>query len=540
IRSIPHQKPSRIRPQSPQEIPFRRRRKASASPFYPPRPSLSLPSLSSHRSPFDLPRSYMAIKNRKLREQFDAGFSSSGKGIFSEISIFVDGFTVPPSQELRVFMLRHGGRYENYFSRRSVTHIICSHLPDNKMRNFRAFSRGLPVVRPAWVVDSVAANKLLSWVPYQLNELENGTYKQQKLSSFFAPKCTSSPKIANAESHIAPLVRSASGLLLHKDEKMKQLLLDEEDKCSKFREQSMYVGDDKFFKVEYAELKFGKMKDEQNITGADPSSSCRNNRTLEESLDPLSFGHCNQQEENLGAHHCLEDYAKGAMESDIHQIQLSTISHPRHDDLHINTCADNHPDIVPQSLSQLDFSVLHELPEELKIGILGTLPPHRAASFPGNGSGSTRKKFPCDIKDENSEKLDIFLWEGTPPSWVEKFQHSSCLLLNIIATQYSRSDMNGLLSLTLQSLSHILSTFTDLSAMESDELISSLFELFKQYIELKVKSDIEELYVCFRILRRFATYIKFLQQVYDLILPFLQASISENYGGILNLPIAKE
>ncbi|CAL9073979.1 unnamed protein product [Musa textilis] len=482
----------------------------------------------------------MAIKNRKLREQFDAGASSPGKGIFSGISIFVDGFTVPPSQELRVFMLRHGGRYENYFSRRSVTHIISSHLPDNKMRNFRAFSRGLPVVRPAWVVDSVVANKLLSWVPYQLNELENGTYKQQKLSSFFVPKRTSCPKNVNAESHIAPLVRSASGSLLYKDEKMKQLLLDEEENCSKFREKSMYVGDDKFFKVEYAEIKFGKMKDEENITGADPSSSCRNNRTLEESLDPLNFGHCNQQEDNLGAHHCLEDYAKGAVESDIHQIQLSTISRPRRDDLHINTCADNHLDIVPQSLSQLDFSVLHELPEELKIGILETLPPHRASSFPGNGSGSTRKKFPCDIKDESSEKLEIFLWEGTPPSWVEKFQHSNCLLLNIIATQYSRSDMNGLLSLTLQSLSPILSTFTDLSAMESDELISSLFELFKQYIELKVKSDIEELYVCFRILRRFAADIKFLQQVYDLILPFLQASISENYGGILSLPIAKE
>ncbi|THU63934.1 hypothetical protein C4D60_Mb01t21080 [Musa balbisiana] len=160
----------------------------------------------------------MAIKNRKLHEQFDAGGSSSGKGIFSGISIFVDGFTVPPSQidrmgcdgalldrclqELRVFMLRHGGRYENYFSGRSVTHIICSHLPDNKMRNFRAFSRGLPVVRPAWVCLTAA---FVSGVPYQLNELENGTYKQQKLSSFFAPKCTSSPKNANAESHIAPL-----------------------------------------------------------------------------------------------------------------------------------------------------------------------------------------------------------------------------------------------------------------------------------------------------------------------------------------------
>ncbi|RWW84217.1 hypothetical protein BHE74_00007179, partial [Ensete ventricosum] len=103
IRSIPHQKPSRIRPQCPQEVPFRRRRKASASPFYPPRPSFSLPSLFSHRSPFDFPGSYMAVKNRKLREQFDAGASSSGKGIFSGISIFVDGFTVPPSQVLSFF-----------------------------------------------------------------------------------------------------------------------------------------------------------------------------------------------------------------------------------------------------------------------------------------------------------------------------------------------------------------------------------------------------------------------------------------------------
>jgi hypothetical protein len=34
-------------------------------------------------------------------------------------------------------MLKHGGRLENYFSRRCVTHIICSNLPDCKIKNLR-------------------------------------------------------------------------------------------------------------------------------------------------------------------------------------------------------------------------------------------------------------------------------------------------------------------------------------------------------------------------------------------------------------------
>lgn len=37
-------------------------------------------------------------------------------------------------------MLRYGGRFENYFSRRSVTHIICSNLPDSKVKNLRLVS----------------------------------------------------------------------------------------------------------------------------------------------------------------------------------------------------------------------------------------------------------------------------------------------------------------------------------------------------------------------------------------------------------------
>lgn len=48
--------------------------------------------------------SYMAVKNQKLHDQFDAAASrtsnsvSSSENIFNGVSIFVDGYTVPSSQ----------------------------------------------------------------------------------------------------------------------------------------------------------------------------------------------------------------------------------------------------------------------------------------------------------------------------------------------------------------------------------------------------------------------------------------------------------
>ncbi|KAL0542076.1 hypothetical protein IC582_022165 [Cucumis melo] len=147
---------------------------------------------SSRKSPFSDFGSYMVEKNRKLHNQFNFDASSashsgvnSGNQIFQGVSIFVDGFTIPSSQELRGYMLKYGGRFENYFSRRSVSHIICSNLPDSKIKNLRSFSRGLPVVKPTWILDSVASNKLLSWVPYQLDQLVSN---QPRLSEFFSMK----------------------------------------------------------------------------------------------------------------------------------------------------------------------------------------------------------------------------------------------------------------------------------------------------------------------------------------------------------------
>lgn len=143
----------------------------------------------------------MVVKNRKLHKQFDAEASNSShsgstseKPIFKGVSIFVDGFTIPSSQELRSYMLKLGGRFENYFSRHRVTHIICSNLPDSKIKNLRSFSGGLPVVKPAWVVDSVSANKLLSWFPYQLDQLANEITNQPKLSAFFPTRSKSLKK----------------------------------------------------------------------------------------------------------------------------------------------------------------------------------------------------------------------------------------------------------------------------------------------------------------------------------------------------------
>ncbi|KAF3794298.1 DNA repair protein [Nymphaea thermarum] len=160
----------------------------------------------SKRSPFSDFSSYMDEKNRKLRLQFDVdtlstspGDSPAKKGLFHGISIFVDGFTIPSSQELRNYMLKHGGRFENYFSRHRVTHIICSNLPDCKIKNLRSFSKGLPIVKPTWLLDSIAANRVLSWVPYQLDQLQNGASKQHDISSFFSLKNKSqSEKSASA------------------------------------------------------------------------------------------------------------------------------------------------------------------------------------------------------------------------------------------------------------------------------------------------------------------------------------------------------
>ncbi|KAL3677374.1 hypothetical protein R1sor_027322 [Riccia sorocarpa] len=158
---------------------------------------------------------YFAEKQRKLREQYrqeststalrDAAAAAAAQHdgsefigrsetpsarsnalIFQGVSIFVDGFTIPTHQELRLIMMNNGGVFENYFSRQTVTHIICSTLPDNKIMNPRMLSRGLPIVKPEWIVESMKAKKLLPWENFQLERLAYAHPGQQTIAARFA------------------------------------------------------------------------------------------------------------------------------------------------------------------------------------------------------------------------------------------------------------------------------------------------------------------------------------------------------------------
>lgn len=64
-------------------------------------------------------------------------------------------------QELKQLMALHGGRFENYLQRGAVTHIICNHLPDTKIKQLATARDPLPIVRPEWITASIAAGRLL-------------------------------------------------------------------------------------------------------------------------------------------------------------------------------------------------------------------------------------------------------------------------------------------------------------------------------------------------------------------------------------------
>ncbi|XP_015285188.1 PREDICTED: DNA repair protein REV1-like, partial [Gekko japonicus] len=122
---------------------------------------------------------YMSAKVQKLEDQFCSeaaiqhqkdGTSSS---IFSEVAIYVNGFTDPSADELRRLMMLHGGQYHVYYSRSKTTHIIATNLPNAKIKELK----GEKVVRPEWITESIKAGCLLSYIPYQLYTKQSSIQK---------------------------------------------------------------------------------------------------------------------------------------------------------------------------------------------------------------------------------------------------------------------------------------------------------------------------------------------------------------------------
>ncbi|XP_051060416.1 DNA repair protein REV1 isoform X3 [Phodopus roborovskii] len=128
---------------------------------------------------------YMAAKVQKLEEQFrsDAAKQKDGtpSAIFSGVAIYVNGYTDPSAEELRNLMMLHGGQYHVYYSRSKTTHIIATNLPNAKIKELK----GEKVIRPEWIVESIKAGRLLSYIPYQL--FTKPSSAQKSLS--FHPVC---------------------------------------------------------------------------------------------------------------------------------------------------------------------------------------------------------------------------------------------------------------------------------------------------------------------------------------------------------------
>ncbi|EFN88704.1 DNA repair protein REV1 [Harpegnathos saltator] len=126
---------------------------------------------------------YMAAKKAKLEEQFrdkaTKEFKESSK-LFEGIAIFVNGYTDPTSDELRHLMMMHGGIYHHYMRPRITTHIIASNLPHSKIVLYRRSQNPIPICKPQWITESIAAGKILNFQNYLL--YSNSTNAQPQLA----------------------------------------------------------------------------------------------------------------------------------------------------------------------------------------------------------------------------------------------------------------------------------------------------------------------------------------------------------------------
>lgn len=107
---------------------------------------------------------YMHAKISKLEEQFSSKASKEKQvsDIFNGVSIFVNGYTIPSADELKELMAKHGGIYHTY--QRSGDFVIASNLPDTKVKNMSLTN----IVKPEWITESIASNRLLDYKYYLL------------------------------------------------------------------------------------------------------------------------------------------------------------------------------------------------------------------------------------------------------------------------------------------------------------------------------------------------------------------------------------
>jgi len=110
---------------------------------------------------------YFRRKKIKL-QNLDADIRSQAGDrpqIFKGIVAHVNGYTQPSLNDLHTLIVQYGGGFMQYLDgKTTVTHIIASSLTPKKVVEFRKYR----IVKPAWVVDSIQAGKLLPWNEYRV------------------------------------------------------------------------------------------------------------------------------------------------------------------------------------------------------------------------------------------------------------------------------------------------------------------------------------------------------------------------------------
>ncbi|KAL1884283.1 hypothetical protein VTK73DRAFT_3267 [Phialemonium thermophilum] len=112
---------------------------------------------------------YFRRKKIKL-QNLDADLRSSAGDkpqIFRGVVAHVMGYTQPSLHVLHKELVQHGAGFLQYLdSKTMATHIIASALPPKKAVDFSRYR----IVKPAWVMDSIQAGRVLPWANYRVTE----------------------------------------------------------------------------------------------------------------------------------------------------------------------------------------------------------------------------------------------------------------------------------------------------------------------------------------------------------------------------------
>ncbi|KAK4130466.1 DNA repair protein [Trichocladium antarcticum] len=110
---------------------------------------------------------YMERKKLKLQNldvELRAASADKAK-IFNGVVAHVTGYTQPPLHVLHKELVQHGAGFLQYLDGKTMaTHVIASAMPPKKSVDFTKYR----VVKPAWVMDSIQAGRLLPWTDYRV------------------------------------------------------------------------------------------------------------------------------------------------------------------------------------------------------------------------------------------------------------------------------------------------------------------------------------------------------------------------------------